>query len=286
MPSLKVIRRRITSVRSTQKITRAMKLVAAARLRRAQSAILAQRPYAKRLHEVITELAARAEDLHPLLVRREPRRVELLVLTSDRGFCGGFNTNILRQADQFRRDNAARFESLRVSVIGRKGREYYRHRHVALLREYLGVTSEVTLERARAVARAVIDDYLGEQLDAVYLVYNEFKSAVVQRVTIEPLLPVEPLPLHGLSPTDFIYEPSKRELLDHLLPLHIEVQLYRAVLESVASELGARMTAMENATKNAREMISRLTLQYNRARQASITKELMEIIGGAEALKG
>ncbi|MEK6607277.1 MAG: ATP synthase F1 subunit gamma [Myxococcota bacterium] len=287
MPSLKIIRRRITSTKSTQKITRAMKLVAAARLRRAQDGIIAARPYARRLHEVITELAARADATdHPLLERREPRRVALVVITSDRGLCGGFNTNILRRADAFLRDGRASYEAIDLSVVGRKGREYYRHRHVALRREFPGSTSDVAQERAREIARAIIDEFLAQNLDAAYLVYNEFKSAVTQKVTVERLLPIEPLPLVGLASVDFLYEPGKRELLDHLLPLHVEVQLYRAVLESIASELGSRMTAMESATNNASDMIQRLTLQFNRARQATITKELMEIIGGAEALKG
>ena len=292
MPSLKAIRRRIGSVRSTQKITRAMKLVAAARLRRAQGAIVQLRPYARRLHEVISDLAARqvpGEEAHPLLARREIKRVELLILTSDRGLCGAFNSTIVRAADRFVRENQERFESIQRVVVGRKGRDYYRHRRVAMAHEFPGVSSAVGLERASHLATMVIDDFLldeDKRLDGVFLVYNEFKSAGSQRVVVERLLPIEPVELPAHATPDFIYEPSRPRLLEHLLPLHVQTQVYRAVLESVASELGARMTAMENATNNATDMISGLTLDYNRARQASITKELMEIIGGAEALKG
>jgi F-type H+-transporting ATPase subunit gamma len=289
VPSLKAIRKRIGTVRSTQKITRAMKLVAAARLRRAQDAILQLRPYARRLHEVLSELAARSgETSHPLLARREPRRVELVILTSDRGLCGGFNSSIVRAADRFVRESQQRFESIQRVVVGRKGRDYYRHRKVPMAHELPGVSTAVGLERASHLATMVIDDYLldeDKRLDAVFLVYNEFKSPGSQRVTVEQLLPIEPVELVQHT-TDFIYEPSRAQLLDHLLPLHVQTQVYRAVLESVASELGARMTAMENATNNAAELIRGLTLDYNRARQASITKELMEIIGGAEALRG
>lgn len=292
MPSLKVIRKRIGSVRSTQKITRAMKLVAAARLRRAQEAIVQLRPYARRLHEVISELAARqapGEPAHPLLARREMKRVELVIMTSDRGLCGAFNSTIVRAADRFVRENKDRFESIQRVVVGRKGREYYRHRKLPIAHEFPGVSSAVGLERASHIATMVIDDFLldeDKRLDGVFLVYNEFKSAGSQRVTVEQILPIEPVELGGHATSDFIYEPSRPQLLEHLLPLHVQTQVYRAVLESVASELGARMTAMENATNNASDLIRSLTLDYNRARQAAITTELMEIIGGAEALRG
>jgi F-type H+-transporting ATPase subunit gamma len=291
VPSLKTIRKRIGTVRSTQKITRAMKLVAAARLRRAQEAIVQLRPYARRLHEVLSELSARqaeGEAAHPLLARRELKRVELVVLTSDRGLCGGFNSAIVRAADRFVRENHGRFEAIERVIVGRKGRDYYRHRRVPIAHEIAGVSSAVALERASHLASMIVDDFLideDKRLDGVFLVYNEFKSAGSQRVAVEQLLPIEPVGLRA-GATDFLYEPSRERLLDHLLPLHVQTQVYRAVLESIASELGARMTAMENATSNASDLIRSLTLDYNRARQASITKELMEIIGGAEALRG
>lgn len=288
MPSLKAIRTRITSVRSTQKITRAMKLVAAAKLRRAQENILRARPYALKLHELISELALRAEaEDHPLLAVREPRRVKLLVVTSDRGMCGAFNTNILRAAESYLREHAADHEVLSVSVVGRKGRDYLRHRRIEISQYFPGLDVNTALERAKQISDSIIDEFLEANLDKVFLIYNEFKSAMQQRITVEQLLPIVPLELdpgEGAA-IDFAYEPSKLELLETIMPMYVHVEVYRAALESTASEFGARMTAMENATNNAAEMISSLTLQYNKARQAAITKELLEIVGGAEALR-
>jgi F-type H+-transporting ATPase subunit gamma len=290
MPSLKAIRRRIVSVKNTQKITKAMKAVAAARLRKAQEAIIALRPYAQKLDEVIAEVAARRppdEEPHPLLAVREPKRVALIVLTSDRGLAGGFNANINRAAERFIREHKAEYEKIELNIVGRKGREYFKRRNYEVHDEYMGVFGEVSVERAREITTAEIEDYTQNDLDAVYLVYNEFKSAMSQRVVIEKLLPVQPAKLpESAGQVDYKFEPSRRELLDHLLPLNVETQIYRAILESIASEFGARMTAMDNATNNAVDMIGRLTLEFNRARQAAITKELMEIVGGAEALKG
>ncbi len=288
MPSLKAIRSRIVSVKNTEKITRAMKLVAAARLRRAQEAITAQRPYAQRIEEIIAEIATRAgASAHPLLAQREPRETQVLVLSSDRGLAGGFNSNINRRTDRFLADMSEQHNRVAgLQVVGRKGRDYHRRRHRDIVREYVGVTSNTALERAKEIAVRVIGDFQSEKLDAVYMIYNEFKNAVSQQVVAVKLLPIDPTTLATGGSNDFIYEPSKEELLTHLLPLHVEMQIYRALLESVASEFGARMTAMENATRNAKEMIDKLQLVYNRSRQASITKELLEIIGGAEALKG
>jgi len=295
MPSLKAVRIRIASVKSTQKITRAMKLVAAAKLRRAQDAIVAARPYANALAEAVTELAARAGgDAHPMLQKRPVRRLSLVALTSDRGLCGGFNTNVGRAIQRFIEeqrtapvsDDRPRVEEVRIEVVGRKGRDYLRRRKMPVAHERAGVAGDNAIERAREVALTVTADFADGRTDAVYLVYNEFRSAVSQRVVVVPLLPVAPEMAEHAGALDFLYEPSKEELLSMLLPLYIENQIFRAMLESIASEFGARMTSMENATKNASEMIDRLTLQYNRARQASITKELMEIVGGAEALKG
>jgi F-type H+-transporting ATPase subunit gamma len=290
MPSLKAVRTRIASVKSTQKITRAMKLVAAARLRRAQDNIVAARPYAQALAEAVSEVAARAgDDAHPMLQQREGRRLAVVVLTSDRGLAGGFNANICRASQRFvdERLRSGTADEVGLDVIGRKGREYFRRRRLRISHEFPGVTGDVANDRARELALTVTSDFTEGRVDGVFLAYNEFRSAVSQKVTIERLLPITPAPIAAeTGQTDFLYEPGKRELLDLMLPLYVQSQVYRALLESIASEFGAKMTAMENATRNASEMIDRLTLQYNRARQAAITKELMEIVGGAEALKG
>jgi len=289
VPSLKSIRLRIASVKNTQKITKAMKLVAAARLRKAQMRILELRPYAVETLEVLSSVAARAgdEDVHQLLARREPRNVMLVVLTSDRGLAGAFNGNISKAGFKFLKELEAQGRTVSVAVIGRKGRDYFRRRDVAIRHEFTGVFENLSVEKASDIGDVIVDEYVRADLDAVYLCYNEFKSAMTQKVVIEPLLPITPMEVQpDQTAVDFIYEPSKQALLDRLLPMYVEVEIYRALLESVASEHGARMTAMDNATRNATDMITRLTMQFNRARQASITKELMEIIGGAEALKG
>ncbi|MEO0323429.1 MAG: ATP synthase F1 subunit gamma [Myxococcota bacterium] len=293
MPSLKDIRKRIGSVKNTQKITRAMKLVAAARLRKAQQSILELRPYAVKTHDVLSTVAARAklddpENLHPLLEAREPKHVMMVVLTSDRGLAGAFNANINKAAFTRWRELEAEGSKVEFMVIGKKGRDYLRRRGATIRHDFTGVFADPTLDKAGEIGRTIIHEYVSsdEALDACYLVYNEFKSAISQEVIVEPLLPIVPAELAEDQIGDFIYEPGKTALLDTLLPMYVQVELYRALLESVASEHGARMTAMDAATSNAGDLIDRLTLQYNRARQAAITKELMEIIGGAEALKG
>jgi F-type H+-transporting ATPase subunit gamma len=295
MPSLKNIRTQIASKKSTQKITRAMKLVAASRLRRAQDAIAAARPYANALGEAIAEVALRAgPESHPLLDRRAPERITLVLLTSDRGLAGGFNANIFRAAQRFmaeRKEASPPAREIVLEVVGKKGRDYFRRRKLEIAREMAAPTADTVSSIARDLALIVSHAFRDARTDAVFLVYNEFKSAVQQRVVVEPLLPVSADLAGGAQASaggvlDFIYEPSKEKLLDALLPLYVESQIYRGLLESIASELGARMTAMDSATNNAREMIASLTLQYNRARQAAITKELMEIVSGAEALKG
>jgi F-type H+-transporting ATPase subunit gamma len=295
MPSLKNIRTQIASKKSTQKITRAMKLVAASRLRRAQDAIVAARPYANALAEAVAEVALRAGgESHPLLERRGPERITLVLLTSDRGLAGGFNANIFRVAQKFIAERNAAMPPAReivLEIVGKKGRDYYRRRRQTINRETPAPTAETASQIAREMAQIVSHEFRESRTDAVFLVYNEFKSAVQQRVVVEPLLPVSTELAGGekavaAGALDFLYEPSKAKLLDALLPLYLESQIYRGLLESIASELGARMTAMDSATNNAREMIANLTLQYNRARQAAITKELMEIVSGAEALKG
>ncbi len=289
MAALKDIRKRISSVKSTQKITRAMKLVAGARLRKAQQNIERLRPYAIKTYEVLSGVAARVggdEDVHPLLARREPKNVMLVVLTSDRGLAGAFNSNICKAAYRQWKELEAEGSDVCFGIIGRKGRDYFKRRNANIRHDFLGVFEDLSVDKAGEIGRYIVEDYTSLHLDACYLVYNEFKSAISQQVVIEPFLPIKPMVLAEDQLGDFIYEPNQQALLDNLLPMYVEVEIYRALLESVASEHGARMTAMDSATNNASDMIDRLTLQYNRARQAAITKELMEIIGGAEALKG
>jgi F-type H+-transporting ATPase subunit gamma len=292
MASLKAIRTQIASKKSTQKITRAMKLVSAARLRGAQDAILGARPYANALLDVIKEVALRAGvEAHQLLEQRPPARITLVPITSDRGLAGGFNANIIRAVTRFVAEH--RDAQVTLDIVGKKGRDYFRRRRAAIKHELPGASGATAVELSRQVASIVVDEFKNRQTDAVYLLYNEFKSAVQQRVVVEPLLPVPAAALapatiaaDGASPIDFLYEPRRAQLLDVLLPQYVQSQVYRALLESVASEFGARMTAMDSATNNAKEMIAGLTLKYNRVRQAAITKELMEIVSGAEALKG
>jgi F-type H+-transporting ATPase subunit gamma len=289
MAGLRAIKRRIVSVKNTRKITRAMKMVAAARLRKAQQRITDLRPYAKKTAELLTSLAARVEgedDVHPLLRRREEKKVLIVVLTSDRGLAGGFNASINKRAYRMWKELEAEGKKVSFAIVGKKGGEYFKRRDADIEHVFKGVFENLTSAKAGEVGRYIVDRYVAEDLDAAYFVYNEFKSAITQVVSVEQVLPVKIDPSNAALKTDYIYEPNKEALLERLLPMYMEIQSFRALLESVASEHGARMTAMDNATRNASEMIERLTLQYNRARQASITKELMEIIGGAEALKG
>jgi F-type H+-transporting ATPase subunit gamma len=303
LANLKAIRKRIGSVKNTQKITRAMKMVAGARLTRAQHRILALRPYAARTASVLREVTAvashRARDGgevdHPLLTLRQEKSVLLLVISSDRGLCGAFNTNILRAAEREWRTRTKAGQNVQIAVIGRKGRDFFRRRNAPLFHVFEGVWDRLDFEQARGVARTVLSPFIAGSVDAILVVYNEFKSAMTQRVVAEALFPLAAVaPEEGVDSElkkddwerEFLFEPSKTALLERLVPMYVEVSLLRALLESMASELGARMTAMDAATKNASEMIDKLTLQYNRARQAAITTELMEIIGGAEALAG
>jgi F-type H+-transporting ATPase subunit gamma len=292
MASLRDIRKRIRSVKNTQQITRAMKMVAAAKLRKAQDAILSARPYAQMLDQVISDLVARAESLsHPLLVARPVRKVELVVLTSDRGLAGAFNANVLRRASRFVFDNQQAYEKIEISTVGRKGLEFFRRRRMAVRKDFAGLFGRVSYAVAAETARELASHFLSGQTDAIFLVYNEFVSAVTQRLALVQLVPMEPLEKSAPAasgagtPIDFKYEPSIEGVLEHLVPQALTIRFYRALLESVASEHGARMSAMEKATSNASDMIDRLTLFYNRTRQAVITKELMEIVSGAEALK-
>ena len=289
MASLRDIRKRIVSVRNMQQVTKAMKMVAAAKLRRAQDSILRARPYAEKIEQVLGGVATRAdEEAHPLLQRRTPKRVELVVMTSDRGLCGAFNSNVLRRAQRFLYENRDRYEHLQVSTIGKRGRDYFRKRQIPSRRDYPGVFDALVYDQAKTLADELTAAYLENQLDAVFLLYNSFVSAIVQRPTLVQLLPIAAHPVaedEKCRPVDYLYEPGRREVLDELLPRHLAMQIWRALLESNAAEHAARMSAMEGATKNSSEIIDRLTLQYNRARQASITTELVEIVSGAEALK-
>jgi F-type H+-transporting ATPase subunit gamma len=291
MPSLRDIRNRIQSVRSTRQITRAMKMVSAAKLRRAQDAILRTRPYAQLLDQMLARVAARAEKdekaPHPLLVERPVKTAEVVVITSDRGLAGGFNSNIVRRTQRFLVENAERFERVHLATIGRKGRDALRARRLEVEQDFAGVLGDLRYERAEEIAQGYSRRFLSGELDAVFLCYNEFKSAIAQKPVVVQLLPIERPPTAEAAPAsvDFEYEPSREALLGELLPRQIARQVWRALLESAASEHGARMSAMESATKNAEEMIGSLTLQYNRARQAYVTKELLEIVSGAEALK-
>jgi F-type H+-transporting ATPase subunit gamma len=286
--SLRDTRKRIASVRSTQQITNAMKMVAAAKLRRAQESILATRPYATKMLEVLSSLAARTSaEAHPLLARRKSRWVEVVVFTSDRGLCGAFNMNLILRAERFMEEEKAKTEEIALSFVGRKGRDYFRKRKVVMRREYVNFFGKVDYLLASRIGQDLVQAYSEERVDGIYLLYSEFRSAIQQRVILEKILPVTPSSPRAIGPVavEYLYEPSESEILDKILPMYVEVQVYKALLESLASEYGARMTAMENATNNAAEMIEKLTLVYNKARQAAITKELIEIVSGAEALK-
>lgn len=288
MANLKDIKKRITSVKNTQQITRAMKMVAAARFRKANEAVVAARPYSNKLHEVLSSLALREErKVHPLLARRGKKKALVLVMTSDRGLCGGFNINVAKAAAQFVTDEASGFEAYDLMVIGRKGKEHFAHRPAfEVLKCHEGVTSQASYGIASLLGQEVVAGYSDGSYDGVFVIYNAFRSAISQEVTVDQLLPIVPKEVpEDTVVTGYIYEPNRGEVLNSILPKYVEVQIYRAFVESLASEHGARMSAMDSATQNASDMINRLTLQYNRARQAVITKELMEIISGAESIQ-
>lgn len=292
MPSLKSIKKRISSTKSTRQITKAMKMVSAAKLRRAQEAVVAARPYANKLQQVIGSLARREDhEAHPLLAQRGQRKALVVLVTSDRGLCGGFNGNVSKAVERHIRANPDGFEQLDLLLIGRKGNDYLKRRPgmniFKVYENFLG-TGQVSYAPASLIGKELVELFESEQYDAVFLAYNAFRSAISQEPQITQLLPVVPAAAEsgaGEYQADYLYEPNVTEVLGQLLPKYVEVQLFRAFLESVASEHGARMSAMDSASKNATEMIGKLTLQYNRARQAAITKELMEIISGAESIK-
>jgi F-type H+-transporting ATPase subunit gamma len=288
MASLKSIKKRIVSVKNTRQITKAMKMVSAAKLRRAQENVVAARPYARKLGEVLQSLAGNLEgDLHPLLEKREAKKLLLIVVTSDRGLCGGFNANLCKTAERFIKENKDVYEQVSLLTVGRKGHEFLRNRHT-IYKNVSNVLAKPSYQTAALLAQDVIEGYQAEEYDQVVLLFNAFRTVMSQDITFQQLLPVvqEEKTVADEAPVEYIYEPSVGELLAEILPKNIEVQIFKAMLESVAAEHGARMTAMDSASKNANEMIGKLTLQYNRARQAAITTELMEIISGAESIKG
>ena len=285
MPSLKDIKRRIKSVKNTQQITKAMKMVAAAKLKRAHDDILAARPYSQKMLDIINSLSSRVRpDAHPLLSKKGGGRVELVIVTSDRGLCGGFNSNIIRVSEGFIRKNTDN-TGITLNLIGKKAKDYFKRRGLTIRQERPVGSGRPKYTAAAEIAKEIVDSHIKETFDETYLIYSEFKSALSQELVIQRLLPIES-PKESEEATEYIYEPSQEAILADILPKYIEVQIFMALLESAASEHGARMAAMDSATKNAKEMIEGLTLKYNRLRQAAITKELMEIIGGAEALKG
>jgi len=295
MPNLLDIRRRIKSVKNTQQITKAMKMVSAAKLRRAQDRVVTARPFANKMAEVLGELAQRTDEdfHHPLLDYRGDQRYLLVLITADKGLCGAFNTNLTKAAQAFMRENADK--QIEIMAIGRKGRDFFRNRRATISSEYIGLTGKGRVEFSEAleVARGLIKQYTEDTgIDKVYIIYNEFKSVLSQRVVLEQLLPVarakqdepEAKSQPPVNLIDYIYEQPPAEMFGELLPRLVETQIFRALLESIASEQGARMTAMDSASKNASELIESLTLNMNRIRQAAITNEIIEVVSGAAAL--
>ena len=284
MPSLIDIRRRIRSVKNTQQITKAMKMVSAAKLRRAQDRVIAARPYTGILRKVLADVAAAAANddasaENPLLARRPEQRILLVLITGDKGLAGAFNTNLIKGAQRFAAERPG--ASVTLELIGRKGRDFFRKRGASVAGDHINLAAKVIYPDIAAIAQKAMAMYRAEEIDAVYLLFNEFKSVVAQKVTLTRVLPVE-LP-QGAGPLDYIFEQPPAEMLGELLPRYTEMEFYRAMLESAAAEHAARMTAMESATSNAAEMIDKLTLYMNRVRQASITKEIIEVVSGAAA---
>ena len=292
MATLRDIQKRIKAVENTKKITKAMKMVAASKLRKVQTRMMDLRPYADKMHDVLISLAKGADrESHPLLSLRPRKTVEVVVVTSDRGLCGAFNTNILKAAqetiDNYKKEG---FE-ISISTVGKKARDYFKRRDITVRHSWIDISGSVRFSSAEEIANDIKENYINENVDEVNVVYNAFKSMVAQTVTTAKLLPLSPEEegeeeAVEESAADFIYEPSMEAIFDRLIPRNVDIQIYRALLESSAAEEAARMSAMENATQSCTEMVGTLTLQYNKARQASITGELMDIVGGVEALKG
>ena len=278
------LRRRIRSVRNTRQITKAMKMVSAAKLRRAQDRVISARPYGALLRKVLADVAAAAAadertSGHPLLAQRPEQRILLVLITSDKGLAGAFNANLIKGAQAFIAERAG--ASVQLELIGRKGRDFFRKRNAAIAGEHVNMAAKVVFDDTAAIACKAMELYMNEEIDAVWLLYNEFKSVMAQKLTLSRVLPIQ-LPEQA-STVDFIFEQPPAEMLAALLPRSIEMEFYRALVESVAAEHAARMTAMEAATSNAGDMIERLTLYMNRVRQASITKEIIEVVSGAAA---
>ncbi len=284
MPNLRDVKQRIRSVKNTEQMTKAMKLVSASKLRKAQVAIQTARPYAHKMRDVMNHLVARCyKDLHPLLDNRTGNRVLLVVITADRGLCGAFNSNIVKMTQELIQENTDREISL--FIAGKKGLDFFQNRPYKIQDKYLGWTKDFEYLKAVEIGDMLAQLFIENKTDRIYMVYNEFKSIMQQEVIREQLLPIVSEET-GDDLTDYIYEPDEETILEDLLKRYMTTQIYRAFLESSASEHGARMTAMDSASRNAKEMIGKLTLFYNRTRQAYITKELIEIVNGAEALKG
>jgi F-type H+-transporting ATPase subunit gamma len=283
MANIRDIRRRIRSAKNIQQITRAMKFVSAARLRKAQERVIAARPYAQQMLSVLNSLASRVpEQSHPLLAQREGNRIELVVITADKGLCGAYNTNILKRTIEFMADHTE--ATMELNILGKRGRDFFRRRAYSVRHEAINVLQKPSFADAAAIARDIIEEFVEGKKDQVRLVYNEFKSVVHQRVVVEPLLPIKRL--EGMEEShlvEYLYDEPPEQIFGNLLPRHVESQIFRALLEAAASEQGARMTAMDAATKNASEMIDSLTLYANKVRQAGITKELIEVVSGAAA---
>ena len=286
MATLKAIRKRVASVQNIQQITKAMKMVSAARLRRAQEAALAARPYAEKLEAILQNLAAQSEERsHPFLTPRPEAAATLVLITSDRGLCGGFNSSLVRAAEAFLKDHADR--DVRLVLIGRRGYDHFKRRDVPIDEEHVNLFGRLSADLAHDIGRRAGDRFRAGETDSLYVLYARFRSALVQVPTIDKILPIAPAEPQAETTTptlDYLYEPTPAELVANLLERYVDMLLYRAMLESVASEHGARMTAMDNATNNAVEMIDRLTLDMNRARQAGITRELLEIVATSESL--
>ncbi len=285
MPSLKDLKNRINSVKKTEQITKAMRMVAAAKLRRAQTDIVTARPYAIKMNEVLVSLVSRlSPDAHPLLKVREPKKGVVVVIASDRGLCGAFNQNVFRKTETFLKDNANRLDQTSLVLVGKKSIDFYKRKNVNIRKSY--VIGKPNFSLAAEICDDLINGYVKSEYDELTIIFNEFKSAMTQILHVDKVLPIEPIESDENSRLEYIFEPSEDLLLETLLPMSLKVFFYRALLESAASEHGARMTAMESASGNASEVIGKLTIKYNRQRQAAITTELVEVVGGAEALKG
>jgi F-type H+-transporting ATPase subunit gamma len=287
MPSLKQIRTKISSVKGTRRIMSAMKLISAVKLQKAQNLLLSYRPYSEAFQEIAMSLASRAEpDSHPLLRRPDGRKkLHLVFMTSDRGLCGSFNSNLIRKLDTYLVTDAKGYDRVTLSFLGRRGRDHFAKSGYALIKSYIGIGEKNFLSISKEISTVLTKEFIRGESDEVILVFNYFRSAISQVITFNKLLPIVPEQIDsGAKPIDYLYEPKKKEVLDYFLPRYLEVSVQRAMYESITSEHAARMTAMENATRNADEVVRKLTLLFNKTRQAQITKELMDIVNGTEAL--